>query len=320
MIAPTTRIEIVMGALHLEVVRSRGRRAWALCPFHDDHAADNFFVRTQGEHVGTYHCFACKAKGNLIDLVMKLRSMDYKAAKAFVDSSGKNYEPPRARVRVVERPPVLARRRFQLPRECIMGEPLEEWTTLARRYVAKRGIDRGEIERYGLGYAVDGRLAGRIVFPVRVGPKGTPASYSARSFCGAERKYLTPHESEEADQDSLFGEHLWPGPEERLVICVTEGAINALACSRATDLPASSISGSDVRPGHVIKLATFTCVAILTDPDKAGDKAARGFASSLGRRSNVVRVRLPEGKDAADLTAKDLRAAIHRAIRQGDAS
>jgi DNA primase len=315
MTAPS-RIEVVMGALKIDVARSRGRRAWALCPFHTDHDATNFFVRTTGDHAGTFHCFACKAKGNLIALVMHVRGIDFKAAKAFITTLGKNYEPPRARVRVVERPAILGRQRFALPRECIMGEPLAAWATLARRYVDSRAISAEEIERYGLGYAVDGRLAGRVVFPVRVGPRATPASYSARSFVGAERKYLTPHETEGADLDAMFGEHLWPAsPDDRDVICVTEGAINALACARATDFEASSISGSDVRPGHVIKLATFDCVVLLTDPDAAGDKAARGLASSLGRRSNVVRVRLPVGKDAADLTPADLCFAINRFVQ-----
>jgi len=316
----TSRIEIILTALKLDVARSRGRRAWCLCPFHEDHDATNFFVRTTGDHAGTYFCFACKAKGNLIALVMHVQHLDFKAAKAFVDSAGKSYQPPRARVHVVERPAILARDRFKLPRECIMGKPLSEWSTLAQRYIVRREITEREIVRYGLGYAVDARLAGRIIFPVRVGAKATPMSYSARSFCGAERKYLTPHKSEGADLDALFGEHLWPAPDDRLVICVTEGAINALACARATGYPSSSISGSGVRPGHVIKLATFTCVVLLTDPDKAGDKAARGFASSLGRRANVVRVRLPAGKDAADLPSHKLLDAIDRCVKLGVAS
>ncbi len=312
---PTTRYEIVMSALRIEVAKRRGRRAWALCPFHDDHDPTNFFVRIAGDHAGTYHCFGCKVGGSLIDLVMKLRKVDYKTAKAFVQSSGKGYEPPRAKVRIVERPSFLSRKKFVLPRECILDEPLEIWPTLAKRYTVKRAITQDEITRYGLGYAVDARLAGRIVFPVRVGSSATPAGYSARSFVGAERKYLTPHETEEADLDAMFGEHLWPEDyEERDVICVTEGAINALACARATDFDASSISGSDVRPGHVIKLATFKHVVLLTDPDAAGDKAARGFQSSLGRRAKVARVRLPQGKDAADMTLNDLRLAIDRSL------
>lgn len=313
-----SRIEVVLAALKLEVVKNRGRRAWILCPFHDDSDATNFFVRTHGDHASTYFCFACKAKGSLVDLVMKLRGIEYKPAKDFIASAGKNYEPPRARVSVVERPAVLGRRAFKLPSECIMNEPLEKWPSLAQRYIAKRGITVEEIRRYGLGYAADGRLGGRIVFPVRVGATNRVMSYSARSFVGSDRKYLTPHESEDADLDALFGEHLWPIHEEREAICVTEGAINALACARATGLPSSSISGSDVRPGHVIKFATFRCVALLTDPDKAGDKAARGFASSLGRRANVVRVRLPVGKDAADMLQEDLRFAITRALLPGE--
>lgn len=321
MIPSLTRFEVVMAALNLDVAKKRGRRAWALCPFHNDHDPTNFFVRISGDYAGTYHCFGCKKGGSIIDLVMKLRNIEYKAAKAFVAAAGKGYEPPKAKVRVVERPPLLGRKRFKLPGECIMNTPLDSWVTLARRYAISRHITQAEIDRYGLGYAVESRLGGRIVFPVLVGADARPESYSARSFVGADRKYLTPHESEDANLDALFGEHLWPADMgEREVICVTEGAINALACARATDFEASSISGSDVRPGHVLKFGTFKTVVLLTDPDKAGDKAARGFRSSLGRRTTVVRVQLPTGKDADDLTPNDLHQRIERFLRAEGAS
>lgn len=308
-----TRVEIVMKALGLEIARKRGRRAWALCPFHDDHDATNFFVRIEGSHVGSYHCFACKAGGSLIDLVMRRRGVDYKTARAFVDQSGRAYEPPRARVRVVERAPMLGRARFALPAEGIFDEPLDQWVTLAREYATRRHLTQAEIDRYRIGYAVDGRLGGRIIFPV-LGSDTRPVSYSARSFVGDARKYLTPQESEDADLDGLFGEHLWPQPSDRRVICVTEGAINALACARATGLHACSISGSEVRSGHVIKLGTFRYVVVLTDPDAAGERAAAGLRARLGRRVHVVRVRLPPGKDADDLASEALRLTIVRAL------
>lgn len=301
-----------MAALGLEPARVRGRRAWAVCPFHDDHDPTNFFVRTHGERAGNYHCFACKAGGDLTDLVVRMRGIKgnddrekRKKARAFIEQAGKGYAPPRARVRVVARPAVLGRRRFELPPECIMNEPLARWVTPARVYAEGRGITQAEVDLYNLGYAVTGRLEGRIIFPVLAGPRALPAGYSARTFVDAERKYLTPHETEDADLDAMFGEHLWPPPAGRDVVVVTEGAINALSATRATGHPASSISGSDVRPGHIVKIATFRTVVVLTDPDKAGVRAARGIASSLGRHTNVVRPRLPPGQDARDVEKRD---------------
>ncbi|PWH18805.1 MAG: hypothetical protein DDG58_06040 [Ardenticatenia bacterium] len=40
---------------------------WALCPFHNDHHANNFSVSVRG-----YHCFACGAQGGLIQLARYL--------------------------------------------------------------------------------------------------------------------------------------------------------------------------------------------------------------------------------------------------------
>ena len=315
-----TRVEIILRALDIEVVRVRGRRAWALCIFHEDHEASNFFVRTQGERAGSFHCFACKAGGTLAELVMHVRSVDHSAARAFIATSGKDFRPPALAARVVERPALRMRPAFELPRECIMGKPLDTWTPLARRYAVKRSITQDEVARYGLGYAVDARLAGRIIFPVRVGPKAVAVGYSARSFAGAERRYLTPHESENADLDALFGEHLWPAPEQREAICVTEGAINALACVRASNVHASSISGSDVRAGHVIKLATFKIVVVLTDSDAAGNAAATKFRMMLGHRVNLIRGVFPPGMDADDLGPDRLGDMITRCVVQGSAS
>lgn len=310
-----TRIEIVLAALKLEVGRVRGNRAWCRCPFHETDVLTAFFVRLSGEHAGSFHCYRCKAGGSLTSLVMHMQTCDYKTAKAFIRSAGKTYAPPRGSVRVIAQPAQLTRLRFELPRECIVGVQLSDWLGPAEQYVRARGITDEQVERFGLGYAVDSRLAGRIVFPVRVGVHARPAGYSARTWAGEEPKYKTPHESEGADKDAIFGEHIWPADlRERRVIGITEGAVDALALERATGIMVGSMSGSDVRPGHVIKLATFATVIVLTDPDAAGDRAAAGYASSLGRHVRVLRPMLPAGMDAAKMRPTDLAATIDRAL------
>lgn len=312
-----TNIEVVLRALNLKLGRPRGSRAWALCPFHETDVYTAFFVRISGEHAGTFHCYSCKASGSLSKLVMHVQSCDYKTAKEFIRRAGKGFEAPRARVRVLARPPALMRARFELPRECIVDRPLKDWLGPAEEYARSRGITDDEVERYGLGYAVDGRLAGRLIFPVRVAPRARAVGYSARTWAGEEPKYKTPDEREEADLDAIFGEHLWPVDlRERKLIAITEGAVDALAVGRATGLLVGSMSGSDVRPGHVIKLATFEIVVVLTDPDAPGEKAAQGYASSLGRHVRVVRPLLPEGNDAASMQPARLSATIDLALER----
>lgn len=307
---------MVLEALHLEVKRKRARRVWTLCPFHDDHSPTNFFVRIDGKRAGQNHCFSCKRGGTLVDLVMFIRSCDYESARAFVEQLGKGYEPPRGRVRIVSRPAKLSRPRFQMPRE-VMFDPLEEWVTPARRYaIDDRHLTAEEVDRFGLGYAVDSHLAGRIVIPWR-GAGGAPAGYSARSFTDEEPKYLTPKEDENADLGTMFGEHTWPTLKDRKVIIVVEGAFNGLAVLRALDdyrIDMSALGGSDPNPIHAIKLATFPLVLFLTDPDEPGDGVAYALGSMLGRHTETHRLRLPEETDADNVGRDFLRRFLVEAL------
>lgn len=314
-----TKVDVILEAIGLDVVRRRERRAWLRCPFHETRKAVTFFVRTSGERWGNYHCFSCKAKGTIYQLVAHARECDLREAHDFVEQAGRGFEPPRARARVVARAPDVMRGGFAYPDE-IVTLPLEEWDTLPRRYAIDRGLTAEEVELHGIGFAVDGPLAGRIVFPFR-DSAGRVVSYSARTFVDEEPKYKTPSEEDRADLDAIFGEHLWPPPGEREVVVVNEGALDSLAVVRATELPGGAIGGSDVRAGHITTLATFELVVVMTDNDKAGKLAASRLMRGLGRYVRTARVLLPEGDDAAKICKRDgpaaLRRYVDRAIGRG---
>ena len=276
----------------------RDKRAWCLCPFHADEKPDHFFVRTAGEKAGTFFCFSCKKKGNLPMLVAHVRGVSIEEARELVKVAGKNFVPLERRFRVVERAPILGRRVFELPPGVVLDRPLADWPTLARRYAEQRGLTDDLVALYGIGYAVDGELAGRVVFPAR-GPKGEVLTYSARTFVDEEPKYRTPSIRERPDLGAVFGEHLWPPPGERDVVAVTEGALDAIAVHAATGVHSTAIGGSDVRTGHLLLLATWRCVIAMTDGDAPGDNAARALAVGLGRSTRVDRLRL--GRDANTL-------------------
>lgn len=295
-----TRTEVVLDALKIEIASRRGGRAWCLCPFHDDRSPTSFFVRLKGARAGQSHCFACKRGGSLLALVMHVRDCDVDTARAFLKLAADGFEPPLARVRFVERPAVLGRARFKMPGEVYFA-PLAEWVTLARRYAESRGITSDEVERFSLGYAVDGRIGGRIVIPWLDSARRA-AGYSARTFCDQEPKYQTPMPDENADRSVMFGEHLWPVLSKRRVVVVTEGALNSIAVCRACDdVAVAALGGSEINSAHAVKLATFKRVVLLTDPDDAGDIAAAQLASMLVRYCEIERPKLPSKLDALDV-------------------
>ena len=55
----------------------RGANTQALCPFHQDTRPSLNLYATDGETSAHYHCFACGAHGNAIDLVKKVQGLEF---------------------------------------------------------------------------------------------------------------------------------------------------------------------------------------------------------------------------------------------------
>lgn len=287
------------------------KRAYGPCPFHADRNPTTFFVRLRGERAGLFHCFACKASGNLVDLVMRRRDCSRQGAREWIDAlRGGEVEEERGPefggVRLVVSP--LGRKGFTLPREVHLA-PLADWVTPAREYAESRHLTAEQVSRWGIGYAVTGRLSGRLVLPVR-DVAGESHSYMARTFADHEARYYYPRERERADLDAVFGEQHWPRARsgERVVVC--EGALDALAVERAVGGCVAALGGSDVRPVHALKLASFGRVLVLTDADEAGDGAAGVLLAQLARHTGVVRVTLGRGRDADSVDPEELERAL----------
>lgn len=312
------KVEVVLSVLGIGVSEARRGRLWARCPYHSPDNNPSWCIRVTKERYGQHICFSCKEGGTLPALVAHAKGIDLDAAAAWLrgisdDEPEAEPEPLPAMVRLEHAP--LSQRSFKLPLEFI-HDPLPEWVTPARRYVEKRGITAEQVAKWGIGYAVDGRLAGRIVVPTFQYGTGLPAGYMARTFAKSTRRYLYPDASAHSDLDVMFGEVYWPAPGYRKGdlngepqrVVVTEGAFNALAVERAVGGVVAALGGSFVRPMHTGKLAGFGEVVLLTDSDDAGDRAAAELTAALVRHvSKIRRACLPRGVDANDATAEELR-------------
>ena len=302
----TIAVGRLLERLAIVIDRLDGSEAWALCPSHQD-TKPSWSVNLR---TGQHHCFSCGWGGGAADLVIRGLGVEdlawsTKDAWEWLEQHGFLQEvDPSLSVELV-----LASGRphpFVLPREVRFAPP-REWPTAARAYMQGRGIPPGQAVRWGLGFAVDGRLAGRIVFPLRDGA-GQPRSYTARTFLGHSVPYLTPARSERPDQSALFGEQVWPLPANRDRVVVVEGAVDALAVERAVGGWVAGMLGATRASALLVaaKLATFRRVVVLTDPDPAGDAAWSVLQTSLVRHCQVERVRLPEGEDAASVSCQTL--------------
>lgn len=322
-----TQVEDVLAKLGI-ASRRQGNRAWAeRCPLpthgkhNEAHLWANWFTRLDRGAWSAFHCFSCKSGGNLVELVMLLRGIGFREARDWVLSIATvETEAPFLRVRTA-----LAKLpgAIDVPEGVEkMGAPLAAWNSVPRAYALSRGITDDQVRRWRIGYALIGRLEGRIFLPV-FDHQDRLANYAARSFCDHEKRYLAAGSWEQPDKVALFGEHRWPPVEkgatsERNTVWVVEGALNALAlehalrdarCDDRSEF--AGMSGLDEGDGGAVdirtlmKIATFRRVVVATDPDQAGNRIAGAIARQLRGRADVVRLDLPEGVDAADLRKRD---------------
>jgi 5S rRNA maturation endonuclease (ribonuclease M5) len=280
-------------------------KLWALCPFHvDKHAS--WGIRITREWHGHYACWACNARGTLPMLVAHVRKCSPEEAHAWIEALNEQEpEPPQLPVDYVapigvEIARYEERAAFQLPREIIF-KPLAFWPTPVRRYVESRHITSTQVDRWGIGFAVDGRLSGYVVLVVR-DRIGLAANYHARDFADRDDvpRYRHADEWMHPDHGVLFGEEHWDrGAQSRVV--VTEGAFNALAIERVTGDAVAAFGDSNVRDEHVRKLASWREVVVATDNDDAGNRAAEKLEGMLGRHTRLRRVIFPSKRDANDV-------------------
>ncbi len=264
--------------------RARRGRLWGKCPFHNDVNA-SWFIRTEGERAGQHHCFSCKSGGTLTLLVAHVMRVDYFRAAKIIKQCWDSNESPFAEsnqgLTISRVYGVSMVRNDSLDTVDMKFGRLWEWPSIARTYVESRFVTVSQVDRWGIGYAIDGRLSGRIIIPVWFGSR--LRSYQARTFVNDKRRYLYPDSSERPDLDLMFGEAYWPALSDRkssrVVVC--EGAFNALAVERAVGGYIAALGGSDIRSMHVAKLSTFGAVDIFTDCDAAGEKAAERLIWSL---------------------------------------
>lgn len=294
----------LMETLGIRIKRS-GRRLWAKCP-HPDHVerTPSWFIWDDPHHGwhGHHKCYGCGYGGWPTHLVQTHLTMDWEQAVEWLAKhvAGEVPELP-AQLEIDIREHIAP---IEMPAE-VCFEDFKNWPSPPRNYLLERNVTVAQVERWGIGYAVGGALAGRIVIPVRT-TAGVLAGYTGRSFTNSNRlRYKNATAADGAQLGVLHGEHLW-GPERSLIV-VTEGTFDGLAIERAVPgVTIGAIWGSQFLPAHAAKLARFGWVVVATDPDPAGDAAYETIRTTLARYTTVVRMHIPEGRDAGDMQPHEL--------------
>lgn len=286
---------------------------WARCPSpaHDEVEASWSINARQGDDAcGLHYCFGCGFGGTPVDLVAEVMGTQRSSARHWIRERGLIV----GEVAALDLELVVRRKAASgLRVPTTLGGPLTSWPTPVRRYAIRRGITSEQVDRWDLGYAVDGRLGGRLIFPV-ADELGRLRSFHARDFTGASlKRYMNATRHDGHDPGAIFGMRHWPlglDCRKRRTVVLTEGALDALACERAGATFIAAIGGSEPHARQLIKLSTWGRVIVATDGDRAGDKVADIIAPALGRVCQVTRARMTPGRDACDLTRDELAAIL----------
>lgn len=293
-------IEELLRRLRVQRVRRRGREWWALCPFHEDTKPTNWSIQDNPGHPrhGHHHCFACGMGGTPRDLVCAaLGVSDLRYADRWLERNGFSDDLPKAFDLEVRETRVSPEPGIRAPWGVKGIGNFEAWPSRVRGFGIRRGLDAAQVRRWRIGYAVDGKLGGRIFIPVE-DENGRLQNYTARAFDGSSLRYRSGSLDEGADPGAVFGARWWP--EARADLYLTEGALNALACERAGLAPVASLDGSQLHAKQAATLSTFRHLIVLADPDDAGSKLVASLRP-LSRWIKMTVVELPDGADANDL-------------------
>lgn len=266
-----------------------------------------------GEQAGLFFCFACKFGGNLQQLVVRVLGLKDEFASTAMQKANEwlardaTQVKPIVSVKIVAGP--LRQKTLSVPTEVLFGH-LDDWPEHIRRYVLEdRMLTHEQVARWGIGYAIEGRLSGRVVLVTR-DRSGREVNYSARAVGMSKKRYLMADSAEGPHRNVIFGEQHWSSEKKTLVL--TEGAFDALAVERVApdDVAVGALSGSHITPHIIARLARFDRFVLATDADAAGKAAASKLHGALVRTKVVHRLTYPIGKDANSMDPEALREMI----------
>ncbi len=318
-------IEDVVGQ-YVSLKRS-GANMFGLCPFHGEKTA-SFSVAPDK---GIYYCFGCHKGGGAINFMMEIEGLTYPdAVRSLAKRAGMDVpedEQYQSRYRQQERLWALnkeAARFFHSQLYAPVGAQ-------GLQYVQKRGLSKGILTQFGVGYAPDSwnalvdamrkkgytdqelrdadlvgekngriydRFRNRVMFPI-IDVRGNVIGFGGRVLDNSTPKYLNTSETIIFNKrKNLFGLNLAKKSKQGFLILV-EGNIDVITLHQyGFDCAVASL-GTSLTEEHAALLSRYTEQVVLTyDSDEAGQRAAKRAIPMLEKVG--IRVKVLKMRDAKD--------------------
>ncbi|HSK70027.1 MAG TPA: DNA primase [Candidatus Limnocylindria bacterium] len=311
---PTAWVDAVYAASDIVDLVSRylpltrkGRRHWGLCPFHTE-KTPSFSVN--GE-LNLYHCFGCKASGNVAQFVMEMEKLTYPEALLHLAQLYRVPPPPTADLDPEEeRRRSLRERLIEATRDAAKFYHELLWTDAGAKalaYLHGRGLDDAVIRRFGIGASPDDwdalltHLTGkgytvqeleqaalvtvressrydvfrdRAMFPI-ISRFGQPIGFGARALGDAQPKYLNTSDSLiYSKRATLYGLNLLKKSRGLDNLLLVEGYMDVVALSQHGVANAVATLGTSLTPEQARLMKHYAPEAVICyDGDEAGQSA-----------------------------------------------
>src|SRR3989338_8212574 len=332
----------------LEVVQpyvklQKAGRYWrGLTPFGKE-KTPSFYVNPER---GTYYCFSTSQGGDHFTFIEKMEGVDFKGAlKILAEKAGVEIERVGARSRTVEQSDRL--REAMREAENFFARTLTDNST-AFTYATSRGLTEETIRAWNLGLAPDGwrgllealtvlgysakelaaaglikeadekpgtwydRFRNRLMFPIR-DAAGRTVAFTGRALDPNDQaKYLNSPETDLFKKSEvLFGmDRAKDAIRQRGFAILVEGQFDLLLLHQAGFQNTIALSGTALSDVHLSLIKRYADNLMLClDADRAGLASSRRSAeAALKAGMRVKAVRLPPGKDPADVVSDDPKA------------
>ena len=319
-------------------IKRRGKNLVGLCPFHNE-KTPSFTVYPESQ---SFFCFGCGAGGEVISFIRRAENLDYtEAVRLLCDRCGmvmpsEGYDNSLAEKR---------KRMYEINKEaarffnsCLF----DEQGKAGLDYYKERGLKKGTIIRFGLGYAPDGwrnlltymrgkgysyeelyeanlanksekngkvsfydSFRNRVMVPI-IDVRGNVVAFGGRVLDDSKPKYINSSDTLVYKKSlGVFGLNMAKSTKEKSLILV-EGYMDAISLHQAGFDNVIACLGTALTGEMAHLLARYTDEIILSyDADDAGQKAtdrAIGIFSSIGMKVRVVH--LTGGKDPDEILKK----------------
>ena len=314
----------------------KGSNLFGLCPFHGEKTA-SFSVAPDK---GIYYCFGCHKGGGVINFIMEIENLGYPDAVRFLAKRAGLEVPEdgaeRSQYKKKERLWALCKETARFFHQQLKSPAAEE----VNAYIAKRGLSRGTVTRFGLGFAPNGwsalldtmtakgftkeelydaglvlqnrekgtfydRFRNRLMFPI-IDVRGNVIGFGGRVMDDSTPKYLNSPETIIFNKRrNLFAMNVVKKSKQGFII-LTEGYMDAIALHQyGFDCAVASL-GTSLTQEHADMLSKYTNEVVLTyDGDTAGQNATQRAIPMLEKTGLRVKVlRMQGAKDPDEFLHK----------------